>query len=97
MVNDDTLAKLEWLKNERFDALYSVANAAARLGYVQVRVLAYAHPGAGVFHFDGAGDGAQVSRRMATALAAAAPANLDSLNFSLASGPVQARMGPALG
>ena len=96
-VNDETLAKLNWLKGKGFEALYSVADAAARLGHVQVRVLAYVHPGAGNFHFDAAGDGPQVSKRMATALAARDPANLDSLNFSLEDCPVPARMGPVLG
>ena len=72
-------------------------HALPQLGHVTVRVLAYAHPGAGEFHLDGAGDGPQTSERMATALAARDPANLDSLNFSLEGCPVPARMGPVLG
>lgn len=96
-VNDATLARLNWLKSEGFDALHSVADAAARLGHVQVRVLSYAHAAAGNFHFDSPGDGLQYSKNMAAAAAAADPANLDSLNFSLENGPVPARMGPAQG
>ena len=96
-INDDTVATLTWLKSERLHALHFVAERAARLGHVMLRLLSYAHPGSGRFHFDAAGDKPKTSKRMAQALAAAEPANLDSLNFSLASGPVKARMGPAIG
>ena len=93
-INAATVATLTWLKSERFHALHFVAERAARLGHVKLRLLSYAHPGSGRFHFDGAGDKPKTSKRMATALAAADAANLDSLNFSLASGPKKARMGP---
>ena len=93
-INAATVATLTWLKSQRFDALHYVALRAARLGHVKLRLLSYAHPGSGRFHFDGAGDKPKTSKRMTTALAAADAANLDSLNFSLASGPKKARMGP---
>ena len=93
-VNLQTSAKLDWLREERFAALHYVAERAALLGNIKLRLLSYAHAGSGPFHFDGAGDKPHVSKRMATSHAMAAPANLDSLNFSLSSGPKPARMGP---
>ena len=93
-INAATVATLTWLKSERFHALHFVAERAARLGHVKLRLLSYAHPGSGRFHFDAAGDKPKTSKRMAQALAAADPANLDSYNFSLASGPKKSRMGP---
>lgn len=94
VVNDETLAKLNWLEAERFAALHYVADKAARSAHVKMRLLSYAHAGSGPFHFDGAGDKPQTSKRMATSHAMSAPANFDSLNFSLSSGPKPARMGP---
>lgn len=92
-IRDETRVTLDYLRRENYAALHYVAERAALLGNIKLRLLAYAHAGSGRFHFDGVG-GPQTARRMAGALTAAAPANLDSLNFSLASGPVQAHMGP---
>jgi hypothetical protein len=91
-VNTRTRAVIDWLREEGFAALHYVADRAARSAHVKMRLLSYAHAGSGPFHFDGAGDKPQTSSMMATSHAMSAPANFDSLNFSLSSGPVPARM-----